>query len=272
MNQQEIAALVETTEARAYASLVASSAASELDATATVVGSATVLRASKVRAPLVLNRTIGLGVGVAAREEDLEEIDALYREKELSYAIELSPRANPPELPGWLRARRIRRTISAAMHYRRTAPLQHSAATVSVDRAETSGRRAIADICTRVFNVPEAIGSAISATADDPAWRHWLAFVDGEPVGAALSFLAGDAAWLGWDAVLPAARGRGVHLALIAERVNDAYRAGCSFATSETAANTPAIADPSFRNYARLGFSFAYERATYVAMRRPTRP
>src|SRR6185436_11418620 len=113
MNEQEIAALVESTEARAYASLVSSSAASELDATATVVGSATVLRASKVRTPLVLNRTIGLGVGVEAREEDLEEIDALYREKELSYAIELSPCANPPGLPGWLRARRVRRTISA---------------------------------------------------------------------------------------------------------------------------------------------------------------
>jgi GNAT superfamily N-acetyltransferase len=121
-----------------------------------------------------------------------------------------------------------------------------------------------------VFNVPAAVGSAIAATADDPAWRHWLALVDGEPVGAALSFLAGDAAWLGWDAVLPAARGRGAHLALIAERVNDAYRAGCSFATCETAANTPAITDPSFRNYARLGFSFAYERATYVSMHRPT--
>src|SRR5262245_34703720 len=144
MNEQEIAALVETTEARAYASLVSSSASPELDASVKVVGSATVLRAANVRTPLVLNRTIGLGVGVEADLGTLDEIDALYKEKELSYAIELSPCANPPDLPSWLRARRIRRTISAAMHYRQTVPLQHSGANVSVDRADASSRRVVA--------------------------------------------------------------------------------------------------------------------------------
>ena len=242
---------------------------STFDASVSVVGSATVLRAARLRTTLVLNRAIGLGMGEQAGREALEEIDNIYRAKQLTYAIELSPFAAPPALRSWIRARRMRRTIGTAMLYRHAAPIPRPSSAVSVEHADATSRRVIADVCASVFRVPGPVSLAIAALADNPDWRQWVAFLDGEPVGAALSFVAGDAAWLGWTAVLPSARGRGVQLALITEHLNHAYRSGCSYVTCETAPDTAAGTGTSFRNFARLGFSFAYERATFVSVYQP---
>ncbi len=116
--------------------------------------------------------------------------------------------------------------------------------------------------------MPEAAHAMISAAAGAPQWRHWLAIGDEGPMGAALSFVQDGVAWLGWDATLPTARGRGVQSALIAQRLADASESGCEHATSETAVSTQARPDASFRNYRRLGFKAAYERATWVHLQR----
>jgi GNAT superfamily N-acetyltransferase len=116
--------------------------------------------------------------------------------------------------------------------------------------------------------MPPAAHASIAATADLPRWRQWLAY-DGEtPVAAALSFIDVDVGWLGWDATLPEFRGRGAQAALIAHRVNEAAALGCRYITTETATIAGSDKDPSYRNYERAGFVLAYERATYVALRK----
>jgi len=269
MTSQYLAELVELSESRAYASLVATGASDvrRVGASAIPVGSALALRAPDVTNTLVLNRVIGLGVVDDASEEVLDRIEAIYAEHGLSYAVEVSPIARPSPLPEWLRARRIRRTTSAAMLYRRTEPLHYEATPRSVIVEVAGDPSAVAGICGTVFSVPDYVRSLIAATAGVAGWRQWIASVDEQPVGAALSYVHGRTAWLGWDAVLPAARGRGVQTALIGRRVADAHAAGCEFVTAETAVISSSRQDPSFRNYSRLGFSVAYDRATYVAAR-----
>jgi GNAT superfamily N-acetyltransferase len=162
--------------------------------------------------------------------------------------------------------------MGTAIHYRRPEPINAQASGISVARVGSSDKHIVADICCNVFRLDDNVRALIANTADVPQWRQWIAYFDGEPIAAALSFVKDGVGWLGWDATLPEARGRGAQAALIAHRVSEAAACGCSYVTTETAVSTSVVTDPSNRNYGRAGFSLAYERATYVAMRSTPRP
>lgn len=261
--------MVECSELRAYRSLIQAAPQPFLDAHglgARPIGTAVAVVAQSITTTLNMNRVIGLGVEAPATEAMVEEIVQLYGGRALSFGVEVGPQARPGELVDWLRARRLRRGVATAMHYRAAAAIAGHAAPVKVVRASGAERKIVADICCEVFRMPPPAHALIANTAELPQWRQWLALADGQPIAAALSYVSDGAAWLGWDATLPAFRGRGAQAALIVERVNDAARAGCRYVTTETAVNVP-NPDASFRNYARLGFSQAYERFTYIGLR-----
>lgn len=267
MEAWEISALVEFSEAAAYSSLVseASRFCAEHGFSACRLGLAQVLVAPAVRNTLNLNRVIALGVGEPASEAALERVAGIYQEHGLSYAIEVAPGAQPAELVAWLRARRMRRSVPTAMHYRALdTPLPADASTVSVVRANSEQYEQVAEICCSVFRMPAAARCLLAAAGSVSGWRHWLAYHGKTPIAAALSYVADGVAWLGWDATLPEYRGHRAQRALIAARIDDAAAAGCHHATTETALHAGARQDPSYRNYAAMGFVFAYERSTYV--------
>ena len=267
MEAWEISALVEFSEAAAYRSLASEAALScpQYGFCAYRLGSALVLVAPSVKNTLNLNRVIGLGVGEPASEATLEQATEIYRGHGLSYAIELAPGAQPTELATWLRTRRMRRSVPTAMHYRRLDALPPAdPAMVSVVRVSAAQCEQVAEICCSVFRMPTAARCLLASAGGVSGWRHWLAYHDGIPIAAALSYIADGVAWLGWDATLPEYRGHHAQRALIAARINDAAAAGCRHATTETALHLGVRQDPSYRNYAAMGFVFAYERSTYV--------
>jgi GNAT superfamily N-acetyltransferase len=268
MDALQVARLVEGSEAAAYSSLVVApsiEARARFGLDARRHGGAVAVVARAVVTSLNFNRVIGLGVDEPATEAALDEMIAPYLAQGLSYAVELSPAAEPPELSSWLKARRLRKAMTSAMHYRETGPSLELPNSPHVMRASSSDRRRVADICCSVFSMPEATHAIICATADKPDWHQWLACDDaGEPLAAGLSFIREGIGWFGWDATLPAARGRGAQSALIAYRLADAADRGCRFVTAETATYTAGREDASMRNYRRCGFSLAYERATHV--------
>lgn len=270
METRVVSALVEFSEARAYDSLLgqASPSLAQHQFSVCRLGSARVLVAPSVQNTLNLNRVIGFGVGEAASEELLDQLAEIYRCHGLSYAIEVAPGAQPPELVNWLRARRMRRTAPTAMHYRTAEALQLNDQTVSVTCVSGAECEQVADICCSVFRMPAAAHCLIAEAGSVPAWRHWLAHHGKVPIAAALSYVADGVAWLGWDATLPEHRGLRAQRALIAARINDAAASGCRYVTAETASHTAARQDPSYRNYARMGFVLAYERSTYVTVHR----
>lgn len=237
------------------------------------IGSAAAVVSGTVTNSLNMNRVIGLGVAEAASEQMLDEIFALYQRHGVSFGIELCPAAAPAALKAWLQQRKMRRGVATAMHYRQAQSISAadcSSSSLTVRRAKPSESDLVAQICCSVFRMPEPARAALAGTAALPEWRQWIACADGRPVAAALSFIRDGIAWLGWDATLPEFRGRGAQRELIAHRVNDACSSGCEYITSETAPSIGERADPSFRNYARNGFSFAYERFTYISMRKPS--
>lgn len=270
MEPLELARRVEASEISAYRSLVGiskrtSPAPLALDAVS--LGSAVVLVAPAMRTPLPFNRVIGLGVCEEATEHLVNEASTLYERHGVGFAIEVAPHARPNDLVAWLRARRMRRATSIAVHARRAERLDPPGVPVRVERAGRELRDTVADLCCSVLGMPDLVRDLIAASSGQPGWRHWLAYIDDAPVAAALSFVDGDAAWLGWAATRPASRGRGAHAALVAARVSDAADAGCNLVSTETAVSTAERPDPSFKSFERTGFRVAYERATYVAMR-----
>jgi hypothetical protein len=267
---QALAKLVESSESRAYTSLIQAAPKAFLDEHgffAVPVGSAVAIVAESVTNTLNMNRVIGLGIAEPASIGMVEEIVAIFESRGLPFGIEVGPFAQPSDIPAWLKASRIRRGVSTAMHYRAAGNVDVTDGTLSVVRAPYSARSLVADICCAVFRMPHAAQKLIAGTADVPGWKQWLAYLGDQPVAAALSYISSGVAWFGWDATLPEFRGRGAQLSIIAHRLNDAAADGCEYVTTETATNTSASMDPSYRNYARLGFSLAYERATFVAPR-----
>lgn len=70
-------------------------------------------------------------------------------------------------------------------------------------------------------------GAAAPHLARFPGTTLLLAELDGAPAGAAMLQVHRGAAWISGAAVVPEARGRGVHRALIAERIRLGRVAGC---------------------------------------------
>jgi GNAT superfamily N-acetyltransferase len=274
VEDQELALLVESSEARAYASLIGAAPEAflkEHGLLAIPIQSSVAIVAQSVTNTLNMNRVIGLGVAEAATEEMVAQIVELYGERGLSFGIEMGPFARPKEIAEWLRARRMRRGVATAMHYRDARRCEAAGGPLAVVRASHLARETVADICCAVFRMPPAAHALIAGTADRPEWRQWIAYSGNRPAAAALSFVAAGIAWLGWDATLPEFRGQGAQSALIVQRINEAADAGCKYITTETAINTEASTDSSYRNYKRLGFTCAYERATYIALRAANR-
>ncbi len=273
LSHARISALIELSEANAYSSLVGAAAAPVAvprPSRCYWLGGACALVSPQTSGTLNMNRVIGLGVLEPVTAELLSEIEALYGQHGLAFGVEVSALGRNEVLDQWLSRRRLRRTVGTAMRWQQVRHNEPAGGGVVVTRAKNSWEcEDIARLCQHVFRVPQVMAQALVDVHRDPRWRYWMVRQDSHLLACAMSFVDDGLAWLGWDATSPQARGQGLQSALIAARLKDAAEAGCSHATAETAADTVARADPSGRNYEKLGFVLAYERTTYVAIRTP---
>lgn len=83
--------------------------------------------------------------------------------------------------------------------------------------------------------------------------------LDGRAVASALLVTHGRVGLLRGGSVLPSARGRGIHRALIAHRARLAGELGCNVLMSQTGTDNA----PSLRNLERMGFVRVWERDVY---------
>ena len=219
---------------------------------------------------LKFSRVIGVGLETPVTGEELVAIAAQYDAAAVPRSfVQLAPDARPAEAAriltaaGWTRhnnwARLARATAHPPAHVSR---LRIEA--VGAERAQIFG-----SICGTAFKLPELIARWAARLVGQPGWTHYLAYEGMEPVGTAALRIDGDIAWFGYAATLAAARGRGAQSALIARRLSDAARLGCTHAVVETAEDLPDAPSTSLRNLRRQGFEQAYLRANYVRVRKP---
>lgn len=208
------------------------------------------------------NRAIAIGLGCDGQACSREQVFALKERFAATgmknFALQLSPYAEPAELPQWLaeaglveRGRWVKLLRGAT-----AAPLLDSP--VPVRRAEPGENLYFGQISAQGFGRPAIIAHWMGATVGFPRWHHYVAMIDGQPAGTAAMYVDGAHAWLGIGSTLPDFRARGVQSALIARRLAEGLALGVRYFVSETESR-----NVSCKNLLRAGFAVAYERPNF---------
>lgn len=263
LSSRQIAAMVELTEAEAYADLLrAAPAGWHCIAELTPAGWFLCAPALDV---LLFNRLIGCGIETPARRQDVAALIKRYRGAALrNFGVQVSPSADPGALVGWLHQDGLLRQDNWTKVYRAAGdePAVHRGLTIE----RIDGRKAavFAHITCVAFGMSDHLEPWISSTVERPGWHHYIAWHGADPVAAAALFVRGEVGWLGIAGTMPTARRRGAQSALIAQRLLDGRELGCRWFVTETTEDLHNRPNPSFHNMMRAGFSVAYQRANYL--------
>jgi GNAT superfamily N-acetyltransferase len=264
------ARLVDAVEAAAFADLYAAAPeafAQSVGLRVVQIAGATLLHAPRI--PLsVFNRTIGLGVHHPLTEADLGAVMASFRLAGYAgYWVHHNPVAAPASLVDWLRARGFVEPSRRSWAKMLRGP--EAIADVDVDfelrRAFAGEEEAIAEVVCSAFGMPKPFVPWMAALVHRPCWRAYAALDAGKIIGAGFLYLDGATAWLGIGGVMPEARGRNAHRALMALRIREAAAAGCSDIVTETGEAMGDEPNPSLANMQFCGFRRVCSRLNFEA-------
>ncbi len=264
----------ELVEARSRASYYRSADAlyrQEMGVAVAETGSATVTMVARGSSAF-FNRIIGLGVGCAATEMELDAIIDMLRGANASGAMFAAcPRAQPAELPSWLEARGMKHGPAWSKLARDATPPLPAQTSLRIEEIDEKHVFApsFSGILIPAFGMDPVYAPLVQGVVGKQGWRCYLAFAGEKPIATAGMYLEGDCAWLGFMATLPEARGRGAQSALIARRIKDGIEADCAFFTTETAQDLASAPNPSYRNMMRAGFTEIYVRPNYMLELQP---
>jgi hypothetical protein len=208
-----------------------------------------------------LNLLLGAEAAVAAPEGFLEAAIGWAREQEASPFVLLSPgRPGTAAAGAKLPALGLEPSV-AWMRFVRDAhpPRFEVSKEVEVVEVEASDPDApFGSIAALGFGLPAWAASLLAPVTGLPAWRCYLAKVDGVAQACAALLLDGEVAELGIAATLEGGRRRGCQLALLRRRIEDAAAAGARTLFVETGARVPGRPSTSYANILRAGFEEAY--------------
>jgi hypothetical protein len=227
------------------------------------IGSVAVTMIPEFDEPL-FNRILGLGVGEPATESMLDEaITLLQKAGCKNYMAQISPLAQPAQLPEWLAIRGFKPGRNWAKMYRGNEPAPVISTGLRVEMTGKEQADAFADVTIPVWGYPPAARPLLKCNVSEPGWHHYLAFDGEKPVSAAAMFVNGETAWLGFASTLKKYRKRGGQGALFARRIQDGLALGVKWFVTETGEDTPDNPNPSYHNMLRSGFKLAYLRRNY---------
>jgi N-acetylglutamate synthase-like GNAT family acetyltransferase len=228
---------------------------------------ATLLLAPGIPDPY-FNRVIALGVHERVSEAGLSAIAAAYREAGVKrWWIHLTPGAEPSALADWLEQRGFlpAQRRSWAKVARGPEPVRPVETQADVRRARADEARAAAETIAAAYGMPSALVPWFEALAVRPRWQAYIAHETGNVIGAALLYVDEGRAWLGAAGVRKEARGRHVHRALMARRIEAAVAAGCTRVVTETGEPIGNEPNPSLANMEWCGFKKVCSRLNYAA-------
>lgn len=227
-------------------------------------GSAVVLVGHRTEFP-AFNRTLGFGLDRPLDGAQLDGIIEIYRAARVRlFLVQWAPAAAPADAHALFLSRGFRAGSRMAKLCRRTtdAPLPDSPFdVVPVSEADAA---CFARLLVDAHGNDPELEPAFRSTVGRPGWTHYVALDGGRPVAGAALHARRDVAWCGMAATLERDRGRGAHRALLARRIRDAARAGCSWISCETMEDTPERPNPSYHNMREAGFELRYLRTNYI--------
>ena len=219
------------------------------------------------------NKVLGLGLGTAVADADLDAIDEFYDQRSVASQVELCPLAAPGLAPR-LAARgyapqgfenQLARVLDGA-------DLDGPGANPALDVAPTSSladEEHWIDVIASGFAAGDQLAAhdVVLAQGDlrgpmrafqHPSLIRYLVRSDGRPVGGGAAYIIDGVVGLTGTATVPSQRGRGVQHAVVARMLRDAAgRADLAMATVEPGSQ-------SQRAFERFGFRVIYTRAVFI--------
>jgi GNAT superfamily N-acetyltransferase len=207
-----------------------------------------------------ITQTFGLGIFEELSASSLNVIEAFFQDRGASVMHEVSPLAGTAAL-GLLCGRKYRPIEISSVLYRSVEkPQGESKGNVRVRVIGPEEAAAWAEISARGWSHehPEFADFLRELGVISAARKQCLCFlgeVDGTPAGAAVLSIHEGVALFGGSATVPELRRRGLHAALLEERMRYAFEHGCDLAMMVALAGSE-----SQRNAERKGFRIAYTR------------
>jgi GNAT superfamily N-acetyltransferase len=231
------------------------------------VAGATMLMAPGLPTPL-FNRVIGLGNSQPASGDAIEWIQDGYRKAGVrSWWMHVSPGAQPASLTAMLERRGFVRPARGAwvkmLRDDTAAPEVQSG--LEIRQTRTGEEQAFGQALCTAFDMPAKMAAWFARLSTRSGWRAVAAIEQGRFIGAGLLHLQDRFAWLGAGSVLPEARDRHVHRALMATRIRLAVEAGCRRITTETGEAVGGEPNPSLHNITACGFTKVFTRLNLSA-------
>jgi GNAT superfamily N-acetyltransferase len=205
---------------------------------------------------------LGVGLGGAVSEEDMDRMEALLGQGGGAARIELNPFCDPSLSQSLARRRYVVESFQLVW-WRRPGDVPPPPPGVTVRPMGLGEERTWAGLFFHAYaGRPAAAEVELMGGLNltrTPCNTCFLACVDGEPRGVGVVSATGGVALLSGDGVPLPYRGRGLQLALIHARLAWAAERGCDVATAST---EPATA--SQRSYEKAGFRCAYPKLIMV--------
>ncbi len=221
------------------------------------------------------NRSIGLGVGAPATDDDLDATVDFYGGLGRRVAMaHIAPDAQPADIGTRLSAHGFAPWTRWAKCWRPIGAEPETAAAptaLRIERIDRGGATDFGTIAVSSLALPAESASLITAPIGRSGWTHYLGWLDDRPVTIGAMFVVDGIAWFGYGATLPSARRRGGQTEMLVARLRDAADLGCRMVVTETGEDRPDAPNPSFRNLERAGFRVAYLRKNWMWRHRPRR-
>ena len=213
-----------------------------------------------------VNRTIGIGLDRPLDDALLGEVTGFFRAAGVPrWLIECGPDTMIVGGPETLTLQGgMLRTPTVKMVGEPRDTVSASAGSVSVREVGGEFADAFRSIVGAAYDIRDLVDPDLFSVLGTPGWRYYMAFDDERPIAGAAMFVQDGGAWFGVAGTAADARNRGAQTALLARRLSDAKRLGCSWVTAETSPDTAERPNPSYRNMLRAGFRVAYLRDKYV--------
>jgi GNAT superfamily N-acetyltransferase len=151
------------------------------------------------------------------------------------------------------------------MKFSRGVGPRHARSDLAVVKVGSERADDFATVVAGGFEMPEWAKPLAANIVGRPGWSCYVAYDGDAPAGAGTLYVREKIGWLGFGATLPQFRGRGAQSALLAARIEEARRQGCSAVTTETGELEEGRPSSSYRNIARAGFREEGVRANYRA-------
>ena len=214
---------------------------------------------------IVINRTLGLGLGLETSEEEVEAIVSAYNAQNIErYFVQVSPHHQPETTENWLAAHGLSQGRGWQKFSRNRSVVEPRQSKLSVKEIHSDPDLAFGRIVCNAFDIGDEGVSWLSKLPARPDWHIFMSFHGDTPAGVGALYVKDGLGWTDFGATAPEFRRMGSQSALMSARLECALDLGCQQIFTCTGVSVPGDPQHSYSNILKAGFKESYVRENYV--------